>query len=93
MYEFVGGNARNNRNIAIYDRFIINTSDDDYAFALDATTGEVVWETEIFDYQVIPAGHSSGPIIADGKVISGSQLQATRRPRLLCHRGARRPHR
>ena len=71
VYEFVGGNARNNRNIAIYDRFIINTSDDDYAFALDATTGEVVWETEIFDYQVIPAGHSSGPIIADGKVISG----------------------
>ncbi|MCY4076074.1 MAG: PQQ-binding-like beta-propeller repeat protein, partial [Acidobacteria bacterium] len=36
VYEFVGGNARNNRNIAIYDRFIINTSDDDYIFGLDA---------------------------------------------------------
>ena len=34
VYDFVGGNARNNRNIAIYDRFIINTSDDNYAFAL-----------------------------------------------------------
>ena len=71
VYEYVGGNARNNRNIAIYDRFIINTSDDDFAFALDATTGEIIWETQIFDYKVTPAGHSSGPIIADGKVISG----------------------
>jgi len=71
VYDFVGGNARNNRNIAIYDRFIINTSDDNYVFGLDATTGEIAWETRIFDYQVTPAGHSSGPIIADGKVISG----------------------
>ena len=71
VYDFVGGNARNNRNIAIYDRFIINTSDDDYVFGLDATTGEIAWETQIFDYQVTPAGHSSGPIIADGKAISG----------------------
>ena len=71
VYEHVGGNARNSRNIAIYDRFIINTSDDTYVFGLDATTGEVAWETKIFDYQETPAGHSSGPIIADGKVISG----------------------
>ncbi|MCH8992687.1 MAG: PQQ-binding-like beta-propeller repeat protein [Acidobacteria bacterium] len=71
VYEYVGGNARNNRNIAIYDRFIINTSDDDYVFGLDATTGEIAWETQIFDYKVTPVGHSSGPIIADGKVISG----------------------
>ena len=71
VYEYVGGNARNSRNIAIYDRYIINTSDDDYAFALDATTGEIAWETLIFDYREIPAGHSSGPIIADGRVISG----------------------
>jgi alcohol dehydrogenase (cytochrome c) len=71
VYDYVGGNARNNRNIAIYDRFIVNTSDDNYAFALDATTGEVAWETQIFDYRVTPAGHSSGPIIADGKMISG----------------------
>ncbi len=71
VYDFVGGNARNNRNIAIYDRLIINTSDDDYAVGLEATTGEIAWETQIFDYTVTPAGHSSGPIIADGKVISG----------------------
>ena len=71
VYDFVGGNARNNRNIAVYDHFIINTSDDNYAFALDAETGDIAWETRIFDYRETPAGHSSGPIIADGKVISG----------------------
>ena len=71
VYDFVGGNARNNRNIAIYDRFIINTSDDNYVFGLDAETGDIAWETRIFDYRETPAGHSSGPIIADGKVISG----------------------
>jgi PQQ-dependent dehydrogenase (methanol/ethanol family) len=71
VYDFVGGNARNNRNIAIFDRFIINTSDDDFVFGLDVTTGEIAWETQIFDYRVQPVGHSSGPIIADGKVISG----------------------
>ena len=71
VYEFVGGNARNNRNIAIYDRFIVNTTDDNYAIGLDAVTGELAWETQIFDYRVTPAGHSSGPIVADGKMISG----------------------
>ena len=34
VYDYVGGNARNNRNIAIYDRYIINTSDDNYVFGL-----------------------------------------------------------
>ena len=71
VYDFVGGNARNNRNIAIHGRFIINTSDDNFAFALDAETGEIAWETRIFDYRETPAGHSSGPIIADGRVVSG----------------------
>jgi PQQ-dependent dehydrogenase (methanol/ethanol family) len=71
LYEMVGGNARNNRNLAIYENLIINTSDDNYVFALDARSGEVVWETQIFDYRVNSATHSSGPIIADGRVISG----------------------
>ena len=71
VYEYVGGNSRSMRNIAIYDRQIINVSDDDYAYALDVETGQIKWETRIFDYKETPAGHSSGPIIADGRVISG----------------------
>ena len=60
-----------NRNVAIYGKLIIDTSMDDYIFALHAETGEMVWETQILDYKVNPANQTSGPIIADGKVISG----------------------
>ena len=70
-YAYVGGSARNNRNIAIYENLIINTSDDGFVFALDAQTGETVWETQVFDYKVNTGNHSSGPIIADGRGISG----------------------
>ena len=60
-----------NRNVAIYGNLIIDTSADDYVFALDAVTGELIWETQILDYRLTPATQTSGPIIADGKVISG----------------------
>ena len=60
-----------NRNVAIYGSLIIDTSVDDYVFALDATSGQLVWETEILDYRVNPANQTSGPIIANGKVVSG----------------------
>ena len=60
-----------NRNVAIHGKLIINTSMDDHIFALHAETGEMVWETEVLDYTVNPANQTSGPIIANGKVISG----------------------
>ena len=60
-----------NRNIAIHGNLIIDTSVDDHVFALDATTGEMVWETQILDYTRNPANQTSGPIIANGKVVSG----------------------
>ena len=63
--------SETNRNLAIYDNLIIDTSVDDYVFALDATSGRVVWETQILDYTKNPANQISGPIIANGKVISG----------------------
>ena len=65
------GQRTNNRNIAIYDNLIIDTSIDGYVFALDAGTGDLVWETEILDYETYRPKQSSGPIIANGKVISG----------------------
>ena len=60
-----------NRNLAIYGTQIIDTSKDDYVFALDAISGRLLWETQILDYTKNPANQSSGPIIAAGKVISG----------------------
>ena len=70
--EFMmAGVCTTNRNLAIYENLIIDTSVDDYVFALNATTGDLVWETQILDYRVNPANQSSGPIIANGKVVSG----------------------
>ncbi len=70
--EFMmAGVCTTNRNLAIYDNLIIDTSVDDYVFALDAMNGDLVWETQILDYRIHPANQSSGPIIANGKVISG----------------------
>ncbi|MBQ00709.1 MAG: pyrrolo-quinoline quinone, partial [Acidobacteria bacterium] len=40
-----GGLVTNNRNIAIYGTRIIDTSIDDHVFALDAESGDMVWET------------------------------------------------
>ena len=64
-----------NRNLAIYGTQIIDTSKDDHVFALDATSGRLVWETQILDYTTNPANQTSGPIIANGKVISGRSCQ------------------
>ena len=60
-----------NRNIAIYGRLLIGTSADGYVYAVDAVTGRLAWETRIVDYTKHPAHQTSGPIIADGKVVSG----------------------
>jgi alcohol dehydrogenase (cytochrome c) len=69
-YVFAGLST-NNRNIAIYEDLIIDTSVDDHVFALSTATGEMVWETEVLDYRVNPATQGSGPIVANGLVISG----------------------
>ena len=59
-----------NRNIAIFGDSIIDTSSDDYLYALDARSGQLQWETKLFDYRH-GAQQTSGPIVANGKVISG----------------------
>jgi alcohol dehydrogenase (cytochrome c) len=60
-----------NRNLAIYGNFIIDTSADDYVYALDATTGKLAWETQILDITKNAAQETAGPIVANGKVVSG----------------------
>jgi alcohol dehydrogenase (cytochrome c) len=60
-----------NRNLAIYGNTIIDTSADDFVFALDAATGKLAWESRIADYRELPAQHTSGPIVAKGKIMSG----------------------
>ena len=61
--------GRAHRNIAIYeDKVYLNTADA-HVIAIDARTGEAVWDADVgggagFQY-------SSGSIVADGKVVSG----------------------
>lgn len=63
-------NAQDMRNIAMYEDKIIQATTDARLVALDARTGEQVWETMIADNSK-GFSNSSGPIIADGKVIVG----------------------
>jgi len=63
-----------NRNIAIWGTTLIDGSSDNQIYALDAQTGKLVWETPVVA-PTLRARASSGPIIADGKVITGRQCQ------------------
>lgn len=60
-----------NRNLAIYGSTIIDLSADDFVYALDATSGQLLWESRVQDYRVYPGLHSSGPITAAGKIFAG----------------------
>ena len=64
-----------NRSIAIYGNLVIGLSADDYVYAVNKDTGKLAWQTEILDYRKDPSQQSGGPIIADGKVISGRGCQ------------------
>ena len=63
-------NRQDMRNIAMYNDKIIQATTDARLVALDARTGEQVWETAIAD-NTKGFSNSSGPIVADGKIING----------------------
>ena len=63
-------NRQDMRNIAIYTDKIIQATTDARLIALDARTGEQVWETAVAD-NTQGFENSSGPIVADGRVILG----------------------
>ena len=68
--DFSPGGFNHLRNLAIYSGKIFVATKDAYMVALDARTGETVWETQIADYH---KGYRnvSGPIVVEGKVING----------------------
>ena len=59
-----------NRGVALYGELVYMATADCYLVALNATTGEVVWEAEVEDY-----GHgyymTLAPLAAEGKVMVG----------------------
>ena len=68
----VTGTRYRYRNVAIHDDKIFLATNDAFLVALDARTGEVVWETERDDYRERVA-QTAGPIIVKGKLITGSR--------------------
>jgi alcohol dehydrogenase (cytochrome c) len=59
--------------IAIYQDLILFTAADSYVVGIDARTGTMRWETK-----VDTRGNTQGPIVADGKVISGGSCGGNR---------------
>ncbi|HSH75116.1 MAG TPA: PQQ-binding-like beta-propeller repeat protein, partial [Longimicrobiales bacterium] len=60
----------NLRTLALWEDLLFVATRDAHMVALDARTGEVRWETEIAD-AAQGYTNSTGPIVADGKVING----------------------
>ena len=58
------------RNIAIYDDKIFAGTSEAQLLALDARTGEVVWEHQVADSE-LGYRYSSGPIVVRGKLVAG----------------------
>ncbi|MBV9769634.1 MAG: PQQ-binding-like beta-propeller repeat protein [Bryobacterales bacterium] len=61
------------KNLAIFQDLVFYTAPDSYVVGLDARTGEQRWESKTDG-----RGHTSGPIVVDGKVISGGACAGKR---------------
>ena len=60
------------RNLAIYDDKVFVATNDAFLVALDARTGDVLWETQRADYRDKVA-QTAGPVVVNGKAITGSR--------------------
>ena len=58
------------RNVAIYDDKIFAATNEAHLLALDARTGQLVWDTAVAD-PALGYQYTSGPIVVRGKVIAG----------------------
>ncbi|WP_227419436.1 pyrroloquinoline quinone-dependent dehydrogenase [Roseitranquillus sediminis] len=74
--EFSGGYHENQamrqkNSIALWNDKVITTTVDAKLMALDALTGQVVWEVQVNDWE---RGYSytAGPLVADGKIFTGT---------------------
>jgi alcohol dehydrogenase (cytochrome c) len=61
------------KSLAVYQDVILYTAPDSYVVGLDARTGKVRWETK-----AETRGNTSGPLVVEGKVISGGACAGNR---------------
>ena len=67
------GNQARTKSLAIYQDVILYTAPDSHVVGIDARTGQMRWETK-----VDTRGNTSGPLVAEGKVISGGACAGNR---------------
>ena len=67
--------SRNRRNLAIYGHRLFHLTDDQHLIALDARSGELLWETEERAGGA-GIGHVGGPMVVAGVVVSGRSCSA-----------------
>jgi len=72
-YKRPRNSAGRSKSLAIYQDVILYTAPDSFVVGIDAKTGEMRWETK-----VDTRGNTSGPIVAEGKVISGGACGGNR---------------
>jgi alcohol dehydrogenase (cytochrome c) len=67
------GGRSNSKTLGIYQDLILYAAYDSYVVGIDAKTGEMRWQSK-----VETRGNSQGPLVADGKVISGGSCGGNR---------------
>ena len=67
QYAQLGGRTR---HLALYGRHVYHLTADSHLVAIDARTGEQVWESRLADYRE-GITHSSGAMVINGMVVSG----------------------
>ena len=66
------GSINRYRNLALYADKVFIATQDAYLVALDAKTGQMVWETKRGDYMDKVAA-TAGPVVVEGKLITGTR--------------------
>lgn len=61
---------RTKNNIALYEDKVFLATSDAHLLALDAKTGQVIWETEVDDWSK-GYSYTTGPVVAQGIVVTG----------------------
>ncbi len=73
IWEYERSGSSKTKGLAIYEDLVYFTTPDGALVALDALTGAVRWETKIGS-----APGTSGPIVVEGKVVTGRACAARR---------------
>lgn len=68
------------RNVSIYDDKVFLATNDAFLVALDAQTGAVVWEVQRADYLETGVAQTNGPLVVNGKLLTGSRCSSPKSP-------------